>query len=156
MKYRQGDFDPNRVKMDNYGDASKKTLDIKPSRSKGTLEVGHVKGYALDKYFVTITVGIFPPRPEMEMKGFYAIKMIPKSTNPLEVDDGKWTQMIKVRPENFLGVMSYSVSAYLVMRQLQGFTPEKMTEELASAFESGKADSEGLMADYNRLVQRRI
>jgi len=82
--------------------------------------------------------------------------MIPKSTNPLEVDDGKWTQMIKVRPENFLGVMSYSVSAYLVMRQLQGFTPEKMTDELASAFGSGREDAAGLMADYNRLVQRRI
>ena len=103
-----------------------------------------------------MSIGILPPRPGMEAKGFYAIKMIPKNmTNPLEVDDGKWKQMIKVRPEGFLGVMSYSISAYLVMRQLQGFSVDKMMEELASAFDSGKSDAGVLKIDYDRIVRER-
>lgn len=155
MKYRQGEFDTEQVKLEDYGNPTKRLV-VGQRKTSGTIEAGTVKGYPLDAYFPVISIGILPPRPGMEMKGFYSIKMIPKNqTNPLEVDEGKWVQMIKVRPEGFLGVMSYSVSAYLVMRQLQGFTPEKMTEELAGAFDTGKADAGVLKIDYDRLVRSR-
>jgi len=152
--YKQEDFDPTNVKLDGYGDTSKRLV-IHPQRTHGVLEAGNVKGYALDNYYVAMSIGILPPRPNMEAKGFYSIKMIPKNPKDPMSDEGKWKQMIKVRPEGFLGVMSYSISAYLVMRQLQGFTTEKMMEELASSFDSGKYDAGALKIDYDRLIRDR-
>ena len=153
MKYNQDDFDPTQVRLEDYGKMDRKLV-ISPAKTKGVIEAGTVKGYPLDRYFVTISVGIFPPRPGMEMKGFYSIKMIPKATdNPLATDEGKWTQLIKVRPENLLGVMAYSVSTYLVMREMQGFSVDKMMEELAASFESGKDGADMLRNDYKRLVR---
>lgn len=155
VRYTQEDFDESQVKLDDYGNLKKRII-IAPRRTEGSIEAGVVKGIPLEKYFTSLTIGVFPPRPSMDMKAFLAIKMIPKVTNnPLEIDDGKWTQMIKFYPEGLLGIISYAISTYIAMRTLQGFSGEKMTDELATAVESGKMDAEALMIDYKRLVRNK-